>query len=585
VAQVLEERDLRQYGFQRLHQAGDRNLRVDAMTNEASPGSESVLVVGAGPVGLAMGCELLRRGVGARVVDACAQATDKSKALGVQARTLEVLATLGIADGFVAAGRKIHGVNAYADGARIVHVSLDDIDSPFSYTLSLPQADTERLLAEHLVALGGRVEREVTLTGLIQDADGVTATLEHAGGRVETTRADWLVGCDGAHSATRHALGLPFEGVAYDEAFVLGDVRIAWELPDDETHAFISKDGLIAALPLPRGKWRLVADADLPRPTVDDLARLLQERGAPRAQLSDAGWIAPFRIHRRIVPQYRTGRVFLAGDAAHIHSPVGGQGMNTGIQDAHNLGWKLALVAQGHAPESLLDSYDPERRPIAAATLQSTDLATKVITLRNPVIREVRNRLAPMLSSLEVVQKRMLSQASEIAVGYRGSPIVDEHRSSVARATVGMRVGEKPTLADWVGFGGAPHPGDRAPDVEVDDTTSVHGLLRHTRSTLLLFDGAAPTPEGYANLADIAKRVRERWPADIESWIVVPRRGRPGELAGEERVLLDARGVLHRRYGGGSECLYLIRPDGYVGFRSQPASWSALEEHLASILR
>ncbi|MGH7298706.1 MAG: FAD-dependent monooxygenase [Polyangiaceae bacterium] len=547
--------------------------------------TDSVLVVGAGPVGLAMGCELTRRGVAVRVIDACAQPTDKSKALGVQARTLEALASMGIADRFVDQGRKIHGVNAYADGARIVHVSLDDIDSPFSYTLSLPQADTERLLAEHLAELGGSVEREVTLTGLRQDADGVTATLQHAGGRVESARLAWLVGCDGAHSATRHALGLPFEGVAYDEAFVLGDVRIAWELPDDETHAFIAKDGLIAALPLPRGKWRLVGDADLPAPTVDDLARLLLERGAPKAQISDAGWVAPFRIHRRIVPRYREGRVFLAGDAAHIHSPVGGQGMNTGIQDAHNLGWKLALVAAGHAPTSLLDSYDPERRPIAAATLQGTDLATKVITLRNPVAREVRNRLAPMLSSLEVVQKRMLSQASEIAVGYRGSPIVDEHRSSVARATVGTRVGEKPTLADWVSFGGAPHPGDRAPDVEVNDTTTVHGLLRHTRSTLLLFDGAAPTPEGYANLADIARRVRERWASHVESWIVVPRRSRPPELADDERVLLDARALVHRRYGGGSECLYLVRPDGYVGFRSQPASWAALEEHLSGILR
>ena len=423
------------------------------------------------------------------------------------------------------------------------------------------------------------------LTGLVQDGQGVTATLERADGTTERARVGWLVGCDGAHSTTRHALGLPFEGIAYEEPFVLGDVRIAWELPDDETHAFISSEGLIAALPLPRGRWRLIADGDLPTPTIEDIAPLLRERGAPKAQLSDAGWIAPFRIHRRIVPRYREGRVFLAGDAAHIHSPVGGQGMNTGIQDAHNLGWKLALVASGAASASLLDSYDTERRPIAASTLQSTDLATKVITLRNPVAREIRNRLAGILSGLEVVQSRMLAQASEVAVGYRGSPIVDEHRSSVARATVGMRVGEKPTLADWVGFGGAPHPGDRAPDVEVDDATTVHGMLRHPRTTLFLFDGAAPTPEGYANLADIAKRVRERWPSHVEPWIVVPRRGRPPELADEPRVLLDARGRMHRRYGGGSECLYVIRPDGYVGFRSQPATWAPLEEHLSGILR
>lgn len=182
------------------------------------------------------------------------------------------------------------------------------------------------------------------------------------------------------------------------------------------------------------------------------------------------------------------------------------------------------------------------------------------------------------------MQKRLLAQASEIAVGYRGSPIVDEHSASVARATVGVRVGERPTLADWVGFAGAPHPGDRAPDVAIDDATTLFSLLRHTRSTLLLFDGAAPTPEGYANLADIARRARERWAAHVESWIVVPRRSRPAELAGEERVLLDPKAALHRRYGAGSECLYLLRPDGYVGFRSQPASWKALEEHLSMLL-
>ena len=554
------------------------------MTSEAAGDAKLVLVVGAGPVGLMLACELVRRGVKTRVVDACRVPADKSRALGVQARTLEALDAMGIADRFVAAGRKLHGVNFYADGGRLAHVSTDDIDSPYSYILSLPQSETERLLGEHLVSLGGRVEREVTLTALEQDAGGVTATLAHADGTSERARAAWLVGCDGSHSAVRKALGLPFEGVPYEESFALADVRIAWELPDDEAHAFISPEGAMAAFPLPKGLWRLVGEADLAAPTVEDVAGILRARGAPKATVTDAGWVAPFRIHRRIVPRYREGRVFVAGDAAHIHSPVGGQGMNTGMQDAYNLAWKLALVVAGAAREELLDSYDAERRPIAASTLVGTDLATKVVTLRNPVAREVRNRLGAMLGGLEIVQKRLLAQASEIAVGYRGSPIVDEHRASVARATVGKRVGEQPTLADWVGFGGAPHPGDRAPDVAVDEATTAFALLRHTGSTLLLFDGAAPTPEGYANLADIARRVQERWGAHVKPWIIVPRRSRPAELAATDPVLLDPKAALHRRYGAGSECLYLLRPDGYVGFRSQPASWRALEDHLSGIL-
>ncbi|HEX3344881.1 MAG TPA: FAD-dependent monooxygenase, partial [Polyangiaceae bacterium] len=256
----------------------DRNLVADRMTNEANAGG-GVLVVGAGPAGLMMACELLRRGVKTRVVDASPAPAEQSRALGVQPRTLEALDAMGIAERFVAAGRKIHGVNFYADGGRLAHVSLDDIDSPYTYMLSLPQNETERLLAEHLADLGGRVERGVALTTLTQDAEGVTATLAGADGAVETERVSWLVGCDGSHSAVRHALGLPFEGLPYDESFVLADVRIAWDLPDDETHAFVAPEGAIAALPLPKGLWRLVGEAAIPAPTVDDVARLLRERG------------------------------------------------------------------------------------------------------------------------------------------------------------------------------------------------------------------------------------------------------------------------------------------------------------------
>jgi len=545
--------------------------------------SEPILVVGAGPVGLMAACELRRRGADVRIVDCAEMATDKSKALGVHARTLELLDSMGLVDRFLAAGRQIHGTNAFADGKRIVHVEFHDIGSPFPFVLAIPQADTERLLRERLAELGGAVERGLKLAALAQDDAGVTATLERPGGERETARAAWLIGCDGAHSAVRHGLGLSFDGVPYEERFVLADVQMDCTLPEDEVSAYLAPDGLAALFPLPGGRWRVIVDAPLEQPTADDVLRLLGARGVPPLAIRETNWIASFRIHRRLVPHYRVGRCFVAGDAAHIHSPVGGQGMNTGMQDAFNLAWKLALVVHGAARPTLLDSYDAERRPVAAATLAGTDLATKVVTLRNPVAREVRNRLAGFLSSLEVVQRRMLAQASEVAIDYRASPIVDEHRAPVARATVGKRVGEGPTLSDWMDFGGAPHAGDRVPDVRADDATSLHTLLRHTKSTLLLFDGSAPTPEGYANLADIARRVRERWGAHVEPVVVVPRADRPSELPAQERVVLDASKAMHRRYGAGSECLYLVRPDGYVGFRSQPAAWKPLEEHLASV--
>jgi 2-polyprenyl-6-methoxyphenol hydroxylase-like FAD-dependent oxidoreductase len=545
--------------------------------------SEPILVVGAGPVGLMAACELSRRGAPVRIVDCAETPTDKSKALGMHARTLELLDSMGIADRFVAAGRRIHGMNALADGKRIVHVELHDIQSPFPFVLAIPQADTERLLRERLAELGVQVERGVKLASLAQDESGATATLERSGAR-EAARFSWVVGCDGAHSTVRHELSLPFDGVPYEERFVLADVVMECALPEDEVSAFLAPDGVAALFPLPAGRWRVIFEAPIDEPTAEDVARLLRDRGAPPVVIRQIHWIAPFRIHRRIVPRYRVGRAFVAGDAAHIHSPVGGQGMNTGMQDAFNLAWKLALVASGAARPSLLDSYDAERRPVAASTLTGTDLATKVVTLRNPVAREIRDHLAAFLSTLEVVQRRVMAQASEVAVEYRESPIVDEYRAPVARATVGKRVGEGPTLGDWMDFGGAPRPGDRAPDVAIDDKTTLHSLLRHTKSTLLLFDGAAPTPEGYANLADIAQRVRQRWAAHVEPIVVVPRGDRPPELPGGERAILDTRKVLHKHYGAGGECLYLLRPDGYVGFRSQPAVWKHLEEHLASIL-
>jgi 2-polyprenyl-6-methoxyphenol hydroxylase-like FAD-dependent oxidoreductase len=546
-----------------------------------------VLVVGAGPVGLAMGCELLRHGVACRVVDKSLAPSPHSKALGVQARTLEVFDMMGIAERFVDLGKKVHGVNAYADGKRITHVSLDGIDSPYPFLLCLSQSETERVLAARFEELGGRVERGVALATLAQDDEGATATLARDGAGEERARFAWVVGCDGAHSCVRHALGLPFEGVKYDESFVLADTLVDWELPDDETHAFLSPDGVIVALPLPGARrWRFIADGGPAEPTLDDFRRIARDRGAPAGlRIEDGGWTTAFNIHRRIVPRYRVGRVFVAGDAAHIHSPVGGQGMNTGIQDAFNLAWKLALVDAGAARAELLDSYEPERRPIAAATLQSTDLATRAITLRNSIARELRNRLAPIVSSLEPVQRRMLGAASEVALHYRKSAVVGEQRTPLLRARVGSaRDDESPTLGDWYDFGAAPAPGDRAPDVNIDAAMRLFDFFRSGRHVLLLFDGGAPTPEGYANLARIAAGVRERWGARVDVRIVVPAAIAPPELAGHDALLLDAQRALHARYGAGSECLYLIRPDGYVGFRAQPADGAALLESLARIL-
>ena len=555
-----------------------------------------VLVVGAGPTGLTMACELRRYGLSCRIVDQAEAPSGIPKAVAVQPRTLEVFDVMGIDEEFVANGRQVHGFNVYAGGQRLVHLTMDGMPTRFSYMLTLPQSETERLLAKRLSDLGVEVERSVQCTGVTQREDGITATLRHADATMDTVQARWLIGCDGAHSAVRKALGLPFEGARYEESFLLAYVRIEDSAPVDEVRAFFTPDGPVGLLPLPQGRHYLIlpllketAQADQTTVSLDELKALLAQRGMASLRILETVWISKFRIHRRIVPSLRVGRVFLCGDAGHIHSPVGGQGMNLGIQDSFNLAWKLALVASGVARPSLLDSYHAERHPIASETLIGTDLATKVITLRNPLAQTLRNQIAMFLLSLDVVQHRLSQSVAGIVRNYRKSPIVGEYHQGFLGVVTGVPVtAEPPGFSDWREFVAAPAAGDRAPDGTVsgrgsDVPVRLLELLRPGRHVLLLFDGRAVTPAGYRRLEEIGHGVRDRYRDLIEVRLVVPDAAPPAALHWDGSLLLDAEGELHHRYGAGSECLYLIRPDGYVGYRSQPAEADRLFAYLKTI--
>jgi len=559
-------------------------------------GVDDVLVVGAGPTGLTMGCELARHGLSFRVIDQAEAPSATSKALGVMSRTLETFEIMGIADELVAKGVRVHGVNTYANGQRIVHLSMDELDTRFPYVLSVPQSETERTLDQLLLRVGGRVERPVQLAGFSQDDAGVTAAVGHPDGREETVRTRWLVGCDGAHSAVRKALRLPFEGSRYEEAFALADVRLEWDLPNDEGHGFFTPEGVVAALPLPGGRHRLIldltqetAEQDETEMSFDRFLAVVHARVPGKLRVSDPTWVAKFRIHRRIVRSFRVGRVFLAGDAAHIHSPIGGQGMNLGIQDSFNLAWKLALVTRESGQPILLDSYESERHPIAAATLSGTDLATKVVTLRNPIAQALRNQLAGFLSSLEVVQHRLTRAISGLVLNYRRSPIVAEHRAGLLDVVAGGSASaETPGVHDWRDFGAAPAAGERAPDAAASLAGSgapvrLFALLRTPKHALLLFDGGAGTAAGYRHLVEIGRRVRNRYPDLVGVYMIVPRASPPQALHWDGPILLDPECELHHRYGAGAESLYLIRPDGYVGYRSQPADAEKLFAYLSTI--
>ncbi len=550
------------------------------MTNDVD-----VVVVGAGPVGLALGGELHRRGVRARIVDKLPAPSALSRAIGVHARTLEIFEDLGIADELIARGMRVAGATMRAGAHEILSVDFGALETRFPFILCVSQVETEAVLAALLERRGGAVERGRELVSLAQDAEGVDVELRTPAG-TERVRARWVVGCDGAHSTVRHAVGAAFEGHAYEDTFVLADVHMAWDAAGDRVHTFFAADGIAACFPLPGGRWRIVATASaLPeQPTLEDVRAIVEPRLAIPVVLSEPRWISPFRIHCRQVASYRHGRVFLAGDAAHIHSPVGGQGMNTGIQDAHNLAWKLALAARGRG--DVLDSYHAERHAVGRHVVEQTDFATRVGTLKG-VLAPIRNQVMRFVSAFEPVRRYIARDASELAVGYEDSPIVGEYTSSAFGARFGrVEAEESPTFGSRRAFASGPKPGTRAPDGEVvidGRTARLAELGRGDAFTLLLFDGRAATAEGYDALVAIARQTRARWGELVRIHVVVRADVRPSALPADVDVILD-RGELEDRYGAASECLYLVRPDLYIGFRSQPAHGEALDAYLSELL-
>lgn len=539
------------------------------------------LVVGAGPVGLAMASELRRHGLSCRIIDKGDAPSIWSKAQVVHARTLECFQDMGVIDAAMAKGRPVSGSRITTPELQaIARVELGQIDSPYPYFLSLSQHDTEIMLAEHLDKTHGvRIERNVTLEGFTQDAEGVQAKLLHLDGSSEEVRVPWLLGCDGSHSTVRKTLALPFEGSTYEQRIIQADVRVDFPhaVHDDEIAIFLGPVGMLAFFPLPgdhRYRMLTFVDPSDDRPVeLDTFKALMTERGPKGAEVSDPAWMVDFRIHCRLVARYRVGRVFLAGDAAHIHSPAGGQGMNMGIQDAYNLAWKLALVQRGKAKEALLDSYEAERRPIAESVLRTTDASTKglasAVSLKNPIAVGIRNHLMNFITSLDVVKQRTGRSMSQIEIGYPKSPIVGQDQVSLWSVGMGGSP-EHPGLSDWVHFGDGPPPGARVPDMPAGEKT-LFDILCGPRHTLLCFDGAAATEEGYQRLSRIIEHAKNRLGECLQAFVVVPTATRPEALAADVQVLFDADGEMHRRFGARSESLYLVRPDGYVGYRCQPA--------------
>jgi 2-polyprenyl-6-methoxyphenol hydroxylase-like FAD-dependent oxidoreductase len=443
--------------------------------------------------------------------------------------------------------------------------------------VTLNQGIIEGVLRDKLAALGGRVEGQRELRGFQESPGGVIARVaDLAAGTMERVTAKWLVGCDGADSIVREVLQLPCDGKEYPEHLILADVHLDGDLPDGVMIGWLNDEGLLAAIPFDEpGRWRLYAtvtadvEGNVPQASAELFGRLLAERAADTTtKIGEPNWLANFTVHHRMVAQYRKGHAFVVGDAAHIHSPVGGQGLNTGIHDSYNLAWKLALVVNGTAPEGLLDTYEAERLPVARHVLKQTDVNQRLGTSRAPTAQFLLNHLVfpslrlPCLPTVrERVTEFVMPQSSQLDVSYWSSALSEQHNH----------------------FSTGPEAGDRAPDGQLLDSTggptSLFAQFRTPQFRLLIFQGHRPAGEVAAS-AEMAQKAQVAGGELVRVLVIIGPHQDATSIPDDLVVLRDPHHGTHNTYGATSPCLYLVRPDGYVGFRAPTNDESKLFDYL-----
>jgi 2-polyprenyl-6-methoxyphenol hydroxylase-like FAD-dependent oxidoreductase len=386
-----------------------------------------ILIVGAGPVGLFLANECVRRGLRWRLIEARSTQSVHSKALAIFPRTLEIFDMAGVVGRFLETANRVTSVSVMAHGHTLAHMRFAPEESPYPFVAMVPQDVTEKLLVEELRRKGGNIGYETSFVSAVQHDDNVSVTLDQKGQHVEVTAA-FVVGCDGAHSAVRHLLNLPFEGGEYNDSFLLADIETNEVLAGNDLQLCPSEFGPVAIFPMSATRRRIVATIEHQEgdaPSLEMVQKILAQRAPSGIEARALHWSTYFRIHHRHVAQLRVGRVFIAGDAAHIHSPFGGQGMNTGLHDIWNLVWKLDLFLHGRGNERLLDSYSAERIPVIKNVIETTDHLTKIMGTPNKFAQALRDTVIPMVSRLAPFQHAFVQRLSELGIAYRGSPIVE----------------------------------------------------------------------------------------------------------------------------------------------------------------
>ncbi len=513
-----------------------------------------VLIAGAGPVGLTAAIELARRGIACRIVDPLIEAPIYAKAVGVQPRTLEVFEGMGVLGQILDASVPLRGQTVYVNGQVVSQLTFPlPADVPFGF-IALPQYATERVLAEELAMRGTRVERGRRLTAFEQDGEGVTATLSGEAGE-SRVRCRYLIGADGAHSMVRKSLGLSFDGAAFGEQYMLGDVEVDWSFRHDQALRFMHQvDGrtldMLVCVPLPgRGRYRMsmnvAADLATAGGATDAVAHGFEGSHAPELRhiqtvldrlspepvmARNLRWSSVFRISHRIVDAYGHGRAFVAGDAAHIHPPTGAQGMNTGIQDAHNLAWKLALAVRGEAAAGLLDSYDAERRPVGEDVVGRT-------------VQSARAGIGADSNDPSFVVRR----EAQLLIDYAGSPIVSAKTDD----------------------SGGPQAGRRADDAtgltrdSVAAPLRLYSLLGRRGHTALLYAGQTLAADTVARLESTAQALRDAAHGRLDVYLIA---ADGVQIAATVLPLVrDVQGEFARLYTAAGCAAFIVRPDGYLG--------------------
>ncbi|RYP89591.1 hypothetical protein DL770_004312 [Monosporascus sp. CRB-9-2] len=535
--------------------------------------SIDVLIVGGGPTGVALGLELAAQKIPFRIIDkAPAGRSDKSRSLVVHPRTLELLNRHGIARDLDARGNTADGVTLCVNGKEVAGIEVQDVarlpNTAFPFQTIISQHDTEIFLDESLAKYGFGVEWEVRVKSIAQDADGVTVKVgKNDDTTEETVRAKFVVGCDGKHSIVRDAAGLVFEGDSYPQDFILADTHLKWGKPNNRAYFCLGR-GILAMLPLKDDMVRVVASrATVTQrqgdPLLEDFQKAFSQMVPGSGTLHDATWLARFYLHHRGVNRYNNGRLFVAGDAAHVHSPVGAQGMNTGIQDSVNLGWKLAAVVRGERPMSFLDSYNAERRPVGQRLLKTTDKAFTFMSSVNPIFVFFRNLILPWIMPWVMRDRSRVQNAfnriAEFDITYRGSGIV-----GTAPGLQGCKI----------------QGGDRVLDGKIEGPEGQQyllNLLDATRHHLLLFSGVGSGSATEGTLQRAEAKFLERSPVEVKVHTVF------GQKPNGESGYVDVDGILHTEFGFKQAAYILARPDAYAAHVGPLSALDALPNWLKQL--